>query len=274
MAPIRRTSRAQPNNVNPSLELRSIHNLLQITQLAIRRMQANSKLTFTPSDLEKLTTICAAVYSIQNNVAQLSRSIGKIKPTTLTSTVQARLITPSDSLPIDTPHEQIQTPRRTLINTIYNRSPKKTFCWYHKRHGAATDARNCDGSCGYISPIIPKKQQPTQRVLSQNQDNKENIIPAPTTMQSIPAPAPTNMQSIPNPPPTNIAINLAISKLPADKPPPMTITQTSAQTATMDWAALCEAEENQLLAGDGTADTLMKAMLMAELRTEVESVSD
>lgn len=247
MAPIRRTSRAQPNNVNPSLELTSIHNSLQITQLAIRRLQAK-KLTFTTADLEKLTTICADVYSIQNNVAPLSRSIGKIKPTTPTSTMQARLTTPSDSLPIDTPHEQIKTPRRTLINTIYNRSPKKTICWYHKRHGAATDARNCDGSCGYVSPLIPTKLQP-KRVLSQNQNNKENIIPAPTTMQSI-------------------------SKPPTNKKPPMAITQTSAKTATMDWAALCEAEENQLLASDGTTDTLMKAMLMADLRTELESVSD
>lgn len=211
--------------------------------------------------------------SIQNNVTQLSRSIGKNKPNTPKSTVQASLATPSDSRPIDSSHVQIITPRRTLINTIYNRSPKKTICWYHKRHGDATNARSCDGTCGYVSPLVPKNQQPAQSVQYQIQNNKENIIPA-DTVQSICAPVPANMQSVPNPPTNNIAINLAISKLIPDQPPPMAITPTSAQTANMDWATLCDAEENQLLSDDGATDTLTKAMLRADLQNELESISD
>lgn len=240
MAPIRRTSRAQPNSVNTSLELTSIHNSLQITQQTIRRMQTNSKVTFTTADLDKLTTIYTAVFSVQNDVAQLSRSIGKNIPHSPKSTVQ-------DLRPINTSHIQTITPRRALINKIYNRSPKKDICWYHKRHGDATDPRNCDGSCGYVSPLVSKNRKPTQNVLCQIQNNKENIIPD-DAIQSIPVPVPADMQSIP--------------------------ILTSAQPTTMDWPAMCDAEENQLLADDGTTDLLTKAMLKADLRTELESVSD
>lgn len=267
MAPIRRTSRAQPNNVNASLELTSIHNALQLTLLTISKIRANSKLTFSAADLHTLSSIRNNVFTIQQNVTQFSRSVGKHNANQPQST---------DSNSNNTSHERIITPRRTLINTIYNRPaakpPKKKSCWYHTRHGDNTDPRNCDGSCGFVSTLSTK--QPS---LSQN---KENIVPAaavtksitvstPTITQAVSPSTNTVVQSIPNP----AATQPIHSNIPASQ---STVPSTSAQTSPMKWSTMCEAEENRLLADnpDPVNDTLSQAMLMAELRVELESVSD
>lgn len=126
MAPIRSTSRVLPNNVTPSLELTSIHNSLQITQLAISQMQSNCRLTFTAANINELTTIQTAVHSIQHKVVQLTHSIGKNKSATTNPLMHVDLAAFSESQSSDTSRVRILTPQRALINTLYNRSPKKT----------------------------------------------------------------------------------------------------------------------------------------------------
>lgn len=195
MPPIRRTAHTM-TNVSPDIELTAIHNALQLTQLAISKIRTNSKLKFSTDDLDTLSSIRNSVFTIQQNVTQFSRSIGKRNTRQPQSTMPAHSATPTDSS-LKNVKRRIVTPRQTLINTIYNRPaakpPKKDICWYHLRHGNNTDPRNCDGSCGFVSTLPTDKQQPS---LSQTKNNKENIVPTTAVTESIINPAPTVLQTI------------------------------------------------------------------------------
>lgn len=254
MPPIRRTAHAM-STVTPSIELTTIQNALQLTQLTISRIRTNSKLAFSNADLDALSSIRNNVFTIQQEVTQFSRSIGKRNTNQPQSTMPRHSATPTNSSSNNTSPTRIVTPRRTLINKIYNRPatkpPKKNICWYHLRHW-----HNCDGSCGFVSTLPTDKQKSS---LSQIQKNKENIVPTAAVKKSIIDPAPTVSQTIS--PPTAAVVQSIPDQ--TNGPP-------------VNWSDICEAEETRLLADnpDPVNDVLSQAMLRAELQAELNSVSD
>lgn len=273
MAPIRRTARTL-SNVKPPIELTTIHNALQLTQLAISKIRSNSKLIFSNADLETLSSIQDTVFSLQHNVTQFSRSIGKRNSNQQQSTIPSHSVTQTDSSSDNSSNTRIVTPRRALINAIYDRptakTSKKSIYWYHLRHGENTDPRNCDGSCGFVSSRPTNKQKPCSPQIQ----NKENMVPTAAFIKSITDPAPTIIkaaivQSIP----VQTAAHPIHSTVPASQ---ITIPSTLTQASPKNWSDICEAEENQLLADSPhpVNDILSQAMLRTELQIELESVSD
>lgn len=69
----------------------------------------------------------------------------------------------------------VQSTRKRPATSMPEETKKQNQpCWYHRNFGVVTDPRNCDGSCGFLPPMVPMAKQNAKKPAT----TKPDYVPA------------------------------------------------------------------------------------------------
>lgn len=120
------------------------------------------------------------IISIRNTMQLAQQSLSRLE--------RNLVKTPATS---STPKEK--TPRRVLVEKLFNAEIPKRICWYHNRFGKAADPKNCPGPefCNFVPPqimtkAITKRIKAPKRPVTNNQtETSKNSITHPNQLNEI-----------------------------------------------------------------------------------------
>lgn len=173
-----------------------------------------------------LTEILAEMKNIQTDIAQNGKNKNKNRSRSISTVTQCS--------------QRAKTPARKLLNEIANRPIPIITCWYHKKHGIATNPNSCPGppACSWDQTAeVTKMKQLIQKVTKTSTPAQKRI-----SMERAKQPYPTiNFTpkiNLPTP-----KMNLPIQTTSSVQP--LAADFTSLDKELMDWAAQAAAEHQK-----------------------------
>lgn len=154
MATKKRVSQA---TVPTSEEFVAIRTTLQTTQEALRRLE-NRQLTAKNSSTTARTPILPEIIALRNTLQLCLQASNRMEHRELAANKKVTMAQRASAKPT-------VTSQRTLINKIFNGSPKKRICLRHREYGSAVSPSDCPGhnQCSFV-PSSPPKNRAMRRL--------------------------------------------------------------------------------------------------------------